>query len=197
VVARDELFDGVTATLQAAPELDELQRLAIALGDIRRLHSGQLAVCPQDGDLVDLASAAVEGLRRRARGRRVRVHTPPRVPATLDAPRTRQVLEQVLDEAWHRTPDGARLEIRLENISPRIVQVTISAPGTGSDRGVGIGLHLSRELMHRQGGTFTAAVTPYGGLEVVMTLPAPSASSRPGPRTRGPRSVCGGHGRRF
>jgi len=197
VVVRDELLDGVTATLQAAPDHDELQRLAIALGDFRRLHTGQLTVSPEDGDLVDLASAAVEGLRRRARGRRVRVHTPPRVPAIFDAPRTRQVLEQVLDEAWHRTADGARLEIRLENISPRIVQVTISAPGTGSDRGVGIGLHLSRELMHRQGGTFTAAVTPCGGLEVVMTLPAPSTGSRPGPRTRGPRSVCGGHGRRF
>ncbi len=107
VVVRDELLDGVTATLQAAPDHDELQRLAIALGDFRRLHTGQLTVSPQDGDLVDLASAAVEGLRRRARGRRVRVHTPPRVPATFDAPRTRQVLEQVLDEAWHRTPDGA------------------------------------------------------------------------------------------
>src|SRR5882762_2649350 len=78
VVARDELLDGVTATLQAAPELDELQRLTVALGDIRRLHSGQLTVSPQDGDLVDLATAAVEGLRRRAQGRRVRVHTPPR-----------------------------------------------------------------------------------------------------------------------
>src|SRR6266568_4003516 len=177
VVARDELLDGVTATLQAAPDLDELQRLTIALSDIRRLHNGQLTVSPQDGDLVDLASAAADGLRRRAMGRRVRVHTPPRVPATFDAPRTRQVLEQVLDEAWHRTPDGSRLEIRLEHLSPRIVQVTIHAPGTGSDRGVGIGLHLSRELMHRQGGTFTATVTSNGGLEVVMTLPAPSAHS--------------------
>jgi signal transduction histidine kinase len=197
VVERDELLDGVTATLQAAPDLDELQRLTIALADIRRLHSGQLTVSPQDGDLVDLASAAADGLRRRAQGRRVRVHTPPRVPATFDAPRTRQVLEQVLDEAWHRTPDGSRLEIRLEHLSPLIVQVTIYAPGTGSDRGVGIGLHLSRELMHRQGGTFTAAVTSKGGLEVIMTFPAPSPSSRRRPRHRAAGSVAGDHGGRF
>src|SRR6266851_4691055 len=191
VVARDELLDGVTATLQAAPDRDELHRLTIALGDIRRLHSGQLTVDPQDGDLVDLASAAADGLRRRAQGRRVRVHTPPHVPATFDAPRTRQVLEQVLDEAWHRTPDGSRLEVRLEHLSPRIVQVTIHAPGTGSDRGVGIGLHLSRELMHRQGGTFSAVVTSNGGLEVVMTLPAPSISSRRRLTHRSPASVGG------
>src|SRR5216684_5463611 len=66
VVVRDELLDGVTATLQAAPDHDELQRLAIALGDFRRLHTGQLTVSPQDGDLVDLVSAAADGVRRRA-----------------------------------------------------------------------------------------------------------------------------------
>jgi PAS domain S-box-containing protein len=197
VVARDELLDGVAATLQAAPDLDELQRLTVALGDIRRLHSGQLTVSPQDGDLVDLVSAAAEGLRRRARGRGVRVNTLPSLFATFDGPRTRQVLEQVLDEAWHRTPDGSRLEIRLEHLSALIVQVTIRAPGTGSDRGVGIGLQLSRELMHRQGGTFSATVTSSGGLEVVMTLPAPSTISRRRPRHRANGSVGGGHRGRF
>jgi hypothetical protein len=62
---------------------------------------------------------------------------------------------------------------------------------------VGIGLHLSRELMHRQGGTFIAALTSNGGLDVVMTLPAPSAGPRRAPRPRAARSVDGGHGRRF
>jgi PAS domain S-box-containing protein len=198
VVARDELLDGVTATLQAAPDLDELHRLTTALSDIRRLHTGQLTVSPEDGDLVDVVSAAVDGARRRARGRRIRLNTPPRLPATFDAPRTRQVLEQVLDEAWHRTPDGSRLDIRLENISPRIAQVTVSAPGTGADRGVGIGLHLSRELMHRQGGTFSAVVTLNGGLEVVMTLPAPALGfPNRRPRRRVASSVGGGHRGRF
>ncbi len=198
VVARDELLDGVTATLQAAPDPDELQRLTTALSDIRRLHSGQLAVSPEDGDLVDVASAAVDGARRRARRRRVRINTPPRMPATFDPPRTRQVLEQVLDEAWHRTPDGSRLDIRLENISPRIAQVTVSAPGTGADRGVGIGLHLSRELMHRQGGTFTGVVTANGGLEVVMTLPVPALGApNRRPRRRVANSVGSGHRGRF
>jgi PAS domain S-box-containing protein len=191
LVARDELLDGVTATLQAAPGVDELQRLTTALADFRRLHSGQLTVSPQDGDLVDLVSAAAEGARRRAPGRQVVVQASAPMPATFDAPRTRQVLEQVLDEALHRTPDGSLLEIRLERLSPRIAQVTISAQGTGSDRGVGIGLHLSRELMHRQGGTFTAAVSSNGGLEVVMTLPSPSTGSRRRPRGRAAGSVGG------
>src|SRR5207244_6764757 len=137
------------------------------------------------------------GVRRRARGRGVRVNTPPSMLATFDAPRTRQVLEQVLDEAWHRTSDGSRLEMRLEHLSPRIVQVTIWAPGTGSDRGVGIGLQLSRELMHRQGGTFSAALTSNGGLEVVMTLPAPAPGTRRRPKERAPGSVGSGHRGRF
>jgi PAS domain S-box-containing protein len=194
VVARDELLDGVTATLQAAPDLDEVQRLTAALSDIRRLHTGQLTVSPEDGDLVDVASAAVEGARRRDRSRRIRINTPPGMPATFDAPRTRQVIEQVLDEAWHRTPDGSRLDVRLEKVSLRIAQLTISAPGTGSHRGVGIGLHLSRELMHRQGGTFSASITASGGLEVVITLPAPLPGlPQRRPRRRVASSVGSGH----
>ncbi len=181
--ARDELLAGVAATLQAAPDPDELQRLADALGDFNRLYSGDLTVSPQDGDLVDLVTAAADGARRRAKGRRVLVHTPPRQPATFDAPRTRQVLEQVLDEALHRAPAGSNVEIRLDQISPQIAQLTVSAGGTGTDRGVGIGLQLSRVLMHRQGGTFTATVTSDGGLHVVLTLPSVPAR-RPSRRAK-------------
>jgi len=172
LLARDELLDGVAATLQAAPGPEELQRLAAALGDLRRLHSGQLTVAPEDGDLVDLVSAAADSARRRDPDRRVLVHAPPSLPARFDAPRTRQVVEQVLDEAVHRAPPGSRVEIKLERVSPHIAQISISAQGTGSDRGVGIGLHLSRVLMHRQGGTFTSTVTANGGLQVVLTLPS-------------------------
>jgi PAS domain S-box-containing protein len=186
--ARDELLAGVAATLQAAPGPDELQRLAAALGDFNRLYSGDLTVAPQDGDLVDLVSAAADGARRRAAGRRVLVSTPARMPATFDAPRTRQVLEQVLDEALHRAPNGSNVEIRLDQVSPQIAQLTVSASGTGSDRGVGIGLHLSRVLMHRQSGTFTAAITSNGGLHVVLTLPSAPTGLPRRPSRRAKRS---------
>jgi PAS domain S-box-containing protein len=198
LVARDELLDGVAATLQAAPGEDELQRLAAALGDFRRLHTGQLTISPEDGDLVDLLSAAADGARRRATGQRVLLHTPPLVPATFDIPRTRQVIEQVLDEALHRAPAGSRVEIRVEHVSTQIAQITISAQGGGAERGMGIGLHFSRALMHRQGGTFTAAVTSNGGLEVVMTLPVPVRPVRPAqrrPSRRGSGPVGRGYGR--
>ena len=33
------------------------------------------------------------------------------------------------------------MEIKLERVSPHIAQISISAQGTGSDRGLGIGLH--------------------------------------------------------
>ena len=47
------------------------------------------------------------------------------------------------------------------------------------------------------GGTFTAAVTSNGGLDVIMTLPAPSTNSRRRPRHRSTASVAGGHGGGF
>src|ERR1700704_1644777 len=48
LAARDELLESVAATLQAAPEPDELRRLASALADFSRVHDGELRVRPKD-----------------------------------------------------------------------------------------------------------------------------------------------------
>lgn len=189
LLARDELLDAVAETLQAAPDQDELLRLSAALTDFRRVHGGQVAVRLREADLVDVVHAAADGVRKRASGRRVLVHAPPRVPAMFDTDRTRQVLEQVLDETLHRCPDGSRMQIRLEQPTRDLAQLTVMADGTGIPRELGVGLHLSRTLMQRQGGSLTTALTPSGGLEVVLTFlgcPHParwrSRRPRPGPR---------------
>jgi PAS domain S-box-containing protein len=171
LAARDELLDSVTATLQSSPHPDDITRLAATLVDFRRLHGGEVAIRPIDADLVDLVHVAADAVRRRSAGRRLLVYTPPSAPATFDASRTRQVLEQVIDEALHHCDDGARVEVCMELPSPHTVQVTVHTDGPGLGRNVGVALHLSRTLMQRQGGTFTCATTSNGGLEVVLTFP--------------------------
>jgi PAS domain S-box-containing protein len=170
LAARDELLESVAATLQAEPQPDELRRLAAALADFSRVHGGELRVRPRDADLVDLVHAVADAVRRRATGRRLLVHAPPAVPAKFDPARTRQVLEQVMDEAIHRTGKGAPIEIRLEQSSPRTAEVIVRTAGPGWPRELGVGLHLCRTLMQRQGGAFATALTPSGGLEVVLTF---------------------------
>jgi PAS domain S-box-containing protein len=173
VAARDLLLDAVAATLEAAvPASDELARLLGALSDFKRLHTGQLALRPQDADLVDFVHAAADAVRDRAPDRRILVHAPPTVPATFDLERTIQVLEQVLDEAIHRSGQDSRIELRLDQPTAQIARLTIRTEGTGATRELGVGLHLGRSLIQRQGGTMRAVVTSGGGLEVVLTLPA-------------------------
>jgi PAS domain S-box-containing protein len=170
--ARDQLLDSVAAALESSPQPDELQRLSDDLADFRRLHGGELAVRPQDADLVDLVHVAADTVRDRAMGRRLLVHAPPTAPATFDLIRTRQVVEQILDEAVHRSSPDSRIYIGLEQPNVQSAQLTVRAEGTGYARELGLGLHLGKSLMERQGGTLTTTVTPRGGLEVVLTLPA-------------------------
>jgi two-component system sensor kinase FixL len=179
LAARDELLESVAATLQAEQQPDELRRLADALADFSRVHGGELRVRPRDADLVDLVHAVTDAVRRRATGRRLLVHAPPAVPARFDVARTRQVLEQVMDEAIQRTDDGAPIEIRLEQPSPQTAEVTVRTAGPGWPRELGVGLHLCRTLMQHQGGALATALTTSGGLEVVLTFPG---SPHPAPR---------------
>jgi PAS domain S-box-containing protein len=189
LAARDELLDAVATTLQTGPEPDELRRLSAALDDFRRLHGGQLTVRPQDADLVDFVHTAADEARSRATGRRVLVSTPPTVPAIFDLALTREILEQILDEALQRSSDGSRIYIQLEQPTAQIAQLSVRAEGAGAARELGVGLHLSRTLIQRQGGSLHAAVTPSGGLEIVVTLPGCPRPVRRRPRRVHPRQA--------
>jgi two-component system, LuxR family, sensor kinase FixL len=171
LAGRDELLATLTAALEKDPTPDELQRLVRTLTNFRQLHSGELQIGSVETDLVDIVHAAADDARRNAPRRRLLVHTPPVASVTCDPPRMRQVLDQVLEEAASRTRDGARIEIRLELVSPHLVQLSVESEACGDARVAGPGLQLSRTLVQRQGGTFTTAISPGGSLEVVMTLP--------------------------
>ncbi|HEV7663900.1 MAG TPA: PAS domain S-box protein [Chloroflexota bacterium] len=182
IAARDELLDALADRLQASPDQAELQRLSAVLTDFRRLHGGQVRIKPEDGELVDLVHAATDAVRRRTPGRRFYVHAPPTVLARFDAANTRQIIEHVLDEALQRSAGGSTIEIRLEQPNIKTALLTVRVQGTGVPRQLGVGLHLSRTLMHRQGGTLTSALTATGGLEVGLTFPG-----SPHPTHRHPR----------
>jgi PAS domain S-box-containing protein len=171
IALRDDLLDAVATTLDAHPRPSELARISSALSDFRQVHGGQVTLQPENGDLVDLLHAAVDSVRRRAMATRIFVHAPPSVPARFDAMRTRQILDQVLDEALQRSAGASAIEVRLEQPTVKTAVLTVRAQGTGVSRKPGVGLHLSRTLMQRQGGTLTTALTSNGGLEVGLTFP--------------------------
>jgi len=188
---RDELVDSLAASLQSDPTPEELRRVGRTLADFREVRTGELDVRIVNADLVDIVHAAVDAARRHASGRRLLIHTPPVAAVSCDPARMRQALDQVLDETMRRTRDGARVELRLELVSPHLVQLTVTVEACGDRRPAGPGLQLGRALLRRQGGTFTVSTSSGGSLEVVMTLPGSPPPSRVRPaRTRKPgRSV--------
>jgi len=95
------------------------------------------------------------------------------------------VLDQVLDDTIVRTRDGARIEVRLAVVSPQLVQLVIRSDADGDARPPGAGLQLSRSLLQRQGGTFSAAISSGGSLEVVLTLPGSPRPQRRRPSRTG------------
>jgi protein-histidine pros-kinase len=61
-------------------------------------------------------------------------------------------------------------EAQLQNVFEPFVRLEASrSRATG---GIGLGLHIARELMQRQGGTLTLANRPEGGLRARLVLPA-------------------------
>ncbi|MBV9899248.1 MAG: PAS domain S-box protein [Chloroflexi bacterium] len=188
LAGRDELLATLTCSLENDPSSDDLELLVRTLNNFRQLHTGELRLRSVETDLVDIVHAAADDARRHMPRRRFLVHTPPLASVTCDPARMRQVLDQVLDEACRRTRDGSRIEIRLELISPHVIQLALRSDACGDARVAGPGLQLSRTLVQRQGGTFTTAISSGGSLEVVMTLPGsphpprrrPSRPRRPG-----------------
>lgn len=191
LAARDEFIATLASNLRGDPLPEELQHVVRTLTDFQSLHGGEMRMAMIETDLVDMAHSAVDEICRRAPERRLVIHTPPRAAAICDPERMAQVFDQVLDEATRRTRVGARIEVRIDLVSPQLVQVTVRSQPCGDTSAAGPGLHLSRSLVRRQGGTFSTAISPGGGLEVVLTLPASPHPPRHGAvRPRRPRRAA-------
>ena len=114
--------------------------------------------------------------------------TPPGGRVWLDAAASAPALANAEPAALNATPSSAPpaapgwIELRVHDTGPGLppdllaalatAAVVPSAPGTGGERGAGIGLALCRELVARDGGTLTFACPPAGGTVATVRLPA-------------------------
>ncbi|HEX2515389.1 MAG TPA: cache domain-containing protein, partial [Chloroflexota bacterium] len=84
----------------------QLAHLVQDLLDFARLERGEVAVHPQDGDLVPVLREALADLRRRPGGERLVADLPPHLPAHADPARVAQVVTNLLDNALKYAPQG-------------------------------------------------------------------------------------------
>jgi signal transduction histidine kinase len=154
-------------------------------------------------DINALASDAVRAASTDGSKPAVQLHLDSRIPpATTDPERLRQVLVNLLDNAFQAVeargvPDGVRPDtpIRLETarLDGERVTITVRERGTGISpenlsrvfdpffttrrTGTGIGLAISRNIVEGLGGRITVASQPERGTEVRIELPLHSTAA--------------------
>jgi signal transduction histidine kinase len=153
-----------------------------------RVASGQLALDVGPCDLAALVKEVAEMTRAIAPAHTVVVEAPERAEVRVDPLRMEQVLVNLLDNARKYSPPGTRIEIGLVQ-APDAVAVAVRDFGAGipaeeheriferfrrlspDPNGLGLGLHISREIVRRHGGELQVELPPDGGTRFVIRLP--------------------------
>jgi signal transduction histidine kinase len=162
--------------------------------DAARLATSQLPVVPARCDLAALVQQVAELIQAVAPEHSVVVNAPENVEALVDPLRMEQVLVNLLDNARKYSPPGTRIEVGLA-AEPESVVVKVRDHGEGipaaerervferfyrlqHDRGgMGLGLHISREVVRMHGGELLVEAPPDGGTCFVVRLPQRTAEA--------------------
>jgi PAS domain S-box-containing protein len=164
--------------------------------DSARVITGRLRVEAQPTDLTPAIEAALSAIRPAAESKGVELiaHFSPQPEMVLgDADRLQQIVWNLLSNAVKFTPEGGRVELRMESDAERI-RIIVSDNGEGIepeflpyvfDRfrqadssvarrfgGLGLGLSLVKQLTELHGGTISAASEGSGrGATFIIMLP--------------------------
>ena len=121
------------------------------------------------------------------------------VPLQADPVRLRQVVLNLLSNAYKYSPDGGPVQVSLGRTADSVV-LTVRDQGLGmtpeqlarvterfyrADRsseipGTGLGMSIVQDLVRLHGGQLDIASTPGAGTTVTVRLPAPAAAAGPG-----------------
>jgi PAS domain S-box-containing protein len=168
---------------------DRLRILIDRLLDTSRISSGRLALERDKTDVGELVRSITAPLSENS-GREIVVRPVdgPAIIANIDSVRVGEVVENLLENAIKYTPAGSPIEVDLRS-NGREVSVAVSdhGPGIPPDEverifepfhsantklgGVGLGLHVAREIAQLHGGSLEVDGADGGGARFVMTLP--------------------------
>jgi signal transduction histidine kinase len=191
----------------------QLEGMVAELLDAVRAQTGKLAVELHQVELAPLVEDAVGGFAVRAADKGVRLAAevqPGLPPVRADSGRVGQVLGNLLDNALKFTPEGGEVRVlAVTDGDPAFVRVGVADSGPGvaagdaarvferlwqaedgdagpSRKGLGLGLHICRELVTRQGGRIWVDSVPGQGATFSFTLPLQQATSAAAAAGAGP-----------
>jgi hypothetical protein len=176
----------------------QLRAMIEDLLEVTQAQSGKLAVELQYVSVNEAAAYAVDTLRGAAKQREISLSFLPSACLPLafaDATRVRQILTILLDNAVKFTPTGGTVTVEAKEYekdrSMVLVEVSdtgcgikseeterifehlyqFSDPGSAGRRGLGLGLHIAKDLVVRQGGAIWVTTEPGKGSLFSFTLP--------------------------
>jgi PAS domain S-box-containing protein len=182
------LETGLDRILAASERLGDL---VTELLDISRLTAGVLPIHPAPTDLAELAAEVIARFADAGIGDRIRLEAPAPVIAEVDASRLDQVLTNLIDNALKYSEPPAEIEVVVREL-PENAELVVSDRGIGLDEaasrslfdafgrgdavehvpGMGLGLHISQQIVERHGGHITASAREDGpGASFTVHLP--------------------------
>ncbi|MDE2018875.1 MAG: HAMP domain-containing histidine kinase [Patescibacteria group bacterium] len=179
--------------------LDRLSRLVNGLLLAARLNHAENSLARDELDLLRLVGETCEDCLILAQNKGIALtypdHTPSRPDASSsllisgDRDRLKETFLNLLSNAFKHTPPGGRVSIDVKT-NGRMAEISVADTGSGISRdnlpniferfyrindgahpGIGIGLHLSKQIIEAHGGTIIAESEPGQGARFTVRLP--------------------------
>jgi signal transduction histidine kinase len=187
----DEERTEFLSRLQVA--VDKLTGLVDNVLTIAELERGTLALQLTQTDVASLVTGVCDEVARKYPEVVVDGSLPPTTPCLVDPGRIAEVVRQLVDNACRYSPAGATVSVRIrsmeegvtvtvtdvgEGLRREVVAMAFSEPFTAGEQvlrtersGMGLGIHLARQLILMHGGIMWADPLPGGGTRVSFCIP--------------------------
>jgi signal transduction histidine kinase len=169
----------------------KLARMVEQLLDVSRLQKGHLVLEPGESDLTAIARSVVESARATAPSREIRLAAPDTLMATADSLRLEQAIANLVDNAVKYSPNGGPIDVELAQLADGTIRLAVRDRGVGippesRDRvfepfyrvpshdlpdGMGLGLHITRQIVTLHGGRLGVESPDDGGTRFIIELP--------------------------
>jgi signal transduction histidine kinase len=179
---------------------DRLNILVNDLLDVSRIEAGRVTLSTQPLDLREVAKEVINDFRRRSQEENKPMEVlleAPRVlpPVLADAERVRQIIDNLVDNAYHYTPENGTIKVEMRSVNGTEVQVDVVDNGVGiapadqervferfyrgehpfvlATPGTGLGLSIVKQLVEMHNGRIwvTSEGVPGQGSTFSFTLP--------------------------
>jgi signal transduction histidine kinase len=173
--------------------LEKLMTLVDELLTIAELDRGTLLLQLVETDLAPIVRHVADDMARRYTAVTIEQEVPEHLIAVADQGRISEVVRQLIDNACRYSPDAGAVQVRARTMDEGVV-VSITDHGQGMAReiamqafnqpfstgeeilrkersGIGLGLHMARQLVVQHGGVIWADPLPAGGTRVSFCLP--------------------------